>query len=486
MNKIQIIAKNVGVLSFSQIVSYLFGFLYLMYTARYLGAEGFGILSFAIAFTGIFVVLADLGLNMVMVREIARDRSLSGEYLGNIIIIKIILGLITFFLIVLTVNIVKYPQETINVVYLIAISVIFVSFSGVFNSIFQANERMEYQSIGQILNSSLLFTGAIIAIYYGFGLYAFASINLIVSIVVLFYSLFICFWKFVLPKIEVDLNFWRHIISEALPFGLTSIFVVLYYYIDTVLLSIILPNANEVIGWYSAAYKLIIFLSFIPGVYFSSVFPVMSNFHKESSESLKFAFERSIKYMTILGVPIAAGITILADKIILLVYGAAYLPAVIALQILVWSVALIFIDSAFAYLFSSINKQTTVAKIMGIVVFVNIALNLVLIPLYSYVGASVVTLTSDIITLMLMVFVLSKTKYKVPISLMKNVVKVFIASFLMVISIIIMNDLNLFLIILISSIVYAVSFLLVKGLDKDDILLIKRLISQSDELENGK
>ena len=49
-----------------------------MYTARYLGAEGFGILSFALAFTGIFGVFADLGLRQLTVRAVARDKTQAG------------------------------------------------------------------------------------------------------------------------------------------------------------------------------------------------------------------------------------------------------------------------------------------------------------------------------------------------------------------------------------------------------------------------
>jgi len=73
-----------------------------MYTARYLGAEGFGILSFALAFTGIFGVFSDLGLSTLTVREVACDKTLASKYLGNIAVMKIILVVITFGLIALT------------------------------------------------------------------------------------------------------------------------------------------------------------------------------------------------------------------------------------------------------------------------------------------------------------------------------------------------------------------------------------------------
>jgi O-antigen/teichoic acid export membrane protein len=81
MNTIQRIAKNTGVLLFSQIASYILGFFFVIYTTRYLGADGFGILSFALAFTGIIGVFSDLGLRQLTVREVARDKSLASKYL---------------------------------------------------------------------------------------------------------------------------------------------------------------------------------------------------------------------------------------------------------------------------------------------------------------------------------------------------------------------------------------------------------------------
>jgi len=64
----------------SQIASYIIGFFFIMHTARYLGAAGFGILSFALAFTGIFGVFSDLGLSTLTIREVARDKSLASKY----------------------------------------------------------------------------------------------------------------------------------------------------------------------------------------------------------------------------------------------------------------------------------------------------------------------------------------------------------------------------------------------------------------------
>ena len=173
------IAKNTGILFVSNIISKFFIFIFTVYMARYLGTEGFGIISFALAFTGIFGIIADMGLQPLTVREVARNKNLTEKYLGNITIIKFILGLITFVLIVLTINLMNYPTETVYVVYLIAFYVLIDSFNRTFYSIYQGHEKMEFVGIGSILNSSLMLLGVFTAMYFGFNVEGFAYIYLI-------------------------------------------------------------------------------------------------------------------------------------------------------------------------------------------------------------------------------------------------------------------------------------------------------------------
>ncbi|NMC59539.1 MAG: oligosaccharide flippase family protein [Candidatus Methanofastidiosa archaeon] len=156
MSSAQKIAKNTGVLLLSRIVCYVLGFIYVIYSARYLGAANFGILSFAIAFTGIFEVFVDLGLNSLATREVARNKSLAIKYINNIIVIKTILSILNFLIIAILVNLLGYPLQTIEVVYLLTLYLILFNFSSMFFSIFQAFEKMEYQSLGQIILASLI------------------------------------------------------------------------------------------------------------------------------------------------------------------------------------------------------------------------------------------------------------------------------------------------------------------------------------------
>jgi O-antigen/teichoic acid export membrane protein len=477
MNATQRIMKNTAVLSVSQIISFIFIFFYTIYIARYLGADGFGILSFAIAISGIFSILFDLGLSTLTVREVARDKSLAQKFLGNAIIIKIILAIVSFGLIILIINLLHYPQATVTVVYFVALSTIINSFYSLFYSIFQAYEKMEFQSIGQILNSILMFSGVFLAIKIGLSVVGFSSIYFLSSLIILIYVLILYIWKFSLPVIEIDTIFWKKILKEALPFGLAGIFVTIYYWIDSVMLSIMV--GNEVVGWYNAAYRFIyIFLSF-HSIFIISIFPVLSSFYKTSKGSIKFAYERSFKYMLILTVPIAVFVTVLSSKIILLIYGPSYIPSVIALQILIWTIVFMFVNGLSSNFLGSHNKQPIATKITAIGAVTNIILNILLIPKFSYVGSSFATVITELIMTPILIYIVWKNQYTNLIPLIKDLPKIIFSSLIMLIYIIYFNDLNLFILILTASIIYLGLIFITRTLDEEDILILKNIMKLS-------
>jgi len=490
MNTVQRIAKNTAVLFASQIISHLLAFFYVMYTARYLGAGGFGILSFSLAFTGIFGVFTDLGLSPLTIREVARNKSLAGKYLANISVMKVILATITFGLIALVINFLGYPGQTAKVVYLIALSVIFGAFTQLFNSIFQAFERMEYVSLGQIFKSILMLSGVIFAIKQGFGVIGFASLFLIASIILLGYNIIILRWKFTNPtiawsprKIEIDWGFWVPTIKEALPFGLSGIFITIYYHIDTVMLSLMVANANEVIGWYNAAYRLIITLIAIPSLYVTAIFPVMSRFFKSSEESLNFVFERSTRYMLLISIPILVGTTLLADRIILLIFGSKYVPSTITLQILIWSFLFASIGGVFGYLLNSTDRQTTLTKIVGCGMALNVALNMLFIPNYSYIGASIATDLTRFFVILTEFIILSKIGFNLKSRrFLVGVLKAIASSLIMAGFIVLFRNINFLLLIVTSVLLYLATLYLMKGFDEKDLSLVRRLVYGRNEI----
>lgn len=469
------IAKNTVLLLVSQIVVSILFFLSMLYAARYLGATGFGILSTALALTAILGLFSDLGLNTLTTREVSRNTSLADKYLPNMLLMKLVLAFVTFGSIALVSNL-FYSQEVLHVVYILALSTILDSFSSTFYSIFQAYEKMEYQALGKALGSFLLFAGTIISIYYGLTVLAFAYVYFFTSLIILVYASIVCVQKFLLPKVEVDLKFWKIIIPKALPLSLVLIFGVVYFRIDMVLLSII--KGSTAAGIYSAAYRLMDFMTFVPVVFTTSILPVMSKFYLSSKDSLKISYKLSFKYMVILGLPIAVGITILAKNIILLIYTADFEQSIFSLQILIWTIPVLFLTYLLSTVITSINKQNVLCKVMFLSMLANIVLNLTLIPIFSYLGSSLVTLISELIVFVLCFYYVSRFVCKIEIQ--NLILKPTVASIVMGLFIVYVH-INLFLTILFAFCIYLAVLIILKTFSKEELVLFKNILGRSHE-----
>jgi O-antigen/teichoic acid export membrane protein len=476
MSTTQKITKNTIVLLIAQIITYAIGFFITMYTARYLGAAGFGILSLALSITAITIIFADLGLGSLTIRELSRDKSLTDKYFSNTLLMKVFSSFLTIGITIIIVYLFNYPQPVSTVIYIITLSMIIIVFNGIINSILQAYERMEYISINSILNSALMLVGTLIGIYYQFDVLFFASIYVISNVLTLVSTLLIYVRKFHLPRIEVDLSFWKPTLKEALPFGIAGVFVMVYYSIDSLMLSVM--SGNEAVGLYSAAYKLIfLFLSFY-SVYIIAIFPVMSRFNNTSNESLKFAFERSFKYLLIISIPLAIGTTLLAKKIILLIYGADYISSILALQVLIWTIIFMFLNGLSTNLLGSVNRQLVVTKITGLGAGLNILLNLILIPKFSLIGASAATVITEFSIMPLLVYIIVKNGSISFSPLIKDLPKIIISSGIMTLVLLSLETMNLFLLIIIASIVYFGAIKFTRTFDETDMKLLKSIIKK--------
>jgi len=231
-------------------------------------------------------------------------------------------------------------------------------------------------------------------------------------------------------------------------------------------------KGDEVVGWYNAAYRLILVLLVIPGIYFMVVYPVMSRFFKDSGRAFKLSFERSFKYMSMLAFPIGVGTTLLAEKIILLIFGHEFLPSSKALQILVWSVVCIYLSQPYGHLVCSMNKQRIETKVTVMGAILNTVLNLIIIPKYSYIGASITTLLTELFVTFCYFYIFRKTEFFGNF-VISYIGKSLIASIVMGLFIIKFYNLDLFLVSGIGIVIYFIIYYLIRGFDYKDMKILK-------------
>jgi len=471
LSTIKRVRKNIFTLSLSSL-SKVLTVLLLIFCANILKGENWGILAAALALTEIFSVVADLGLSSLTVREVARDRNQAGRYFTNVAFLKIFLGLITFVLIIIVTNYSgnKTHLELI-VIYILTFRIIFYSLGKFLESLFQAFEKMEYSAFVSTLERATTFFLGYLALHFGMGLIGVTWAIFIGSAFYFLVSVLIVIKKFVKPKLVIESKFLKSLIKASIPFALTSIFIVIYFRVDMIMLREM--KGAVVVGWYAASYQIIQALMVIPGVMMAVLFPLLSRYYKYSNKSLIITYERSFKYMLYLALPIAVGMTLLADRAILLLYPGlgGYENSVIALRILIWASALIFVNTVMANVMNSINEVKHTSFFMGINVAVNVFLNLIFIPEWglnlSYKGASITTVICEVIGFILFYTFLSKKL--VSLHLPKLIFKPLIACAAMAIFIFFSKTLNLFLIIFLSALLYSGVLYIIGSFDSMDI-----------------
>ena len=388
-------AKNAGILFAANIISKALNFLYVVYLARYLGAGGFGIISFALAFTLILGVFADLGLQSLSLREISRSKNEADRYFSNIAFIKIILGIIIFSLLVIAVKRLDYSRDAARVIYLIGLSIIVSSFNNFIYAVYQAREDVKYMGIGNILNSLSMLAGISAAAYFKSGIIIFSGVFLVSAIIVLLYNLTVISYKFFRPKLAADLKFWKKLIKDAVPFGLVNVFAIIYFKIDSVMLGTM--KTQKIVGYYNASYRIIdVFTALVPSIIFAVIYPKMSAYI-ELPEKLKSVYIVSFKISLIAGLIISVITVFFARYFVLFIYGRGYYNGVDSLKILVWAFFLICVSSITSGLISSINRQKLVTVVAGFGAVINICLNFILIPRFSLNGAAFATVITELL-----------------------------------------------------------------------------------------
>ncbi len=237
-----------------------------------------------------------------------------------------------------------------------------------------------------------------------------------------------------------------------------------------------ISNSNEAMGWYNAAYRMVLVLSFIPVTFLGAIYPIMSNYYVTSDKNLGFIFERSFKYLMALAIPIGVGTIVLGDQLILFIYGPEFAPSAIALKILVWSEVLIFLNSVFGNLFNSINRQAIVAKQTMLAAALNIIINIFIIPEYSNVGASAATVATQIFSFSFLLYFAFKEGYPLPKNMIIHLCKILFACLMMTLFIIQFNELPLLLLILLAAIAYLIIIFSTGVTDKTDIQMARQLM----------
>jgi O-antigen/teichoic acid export membrane protein len=363
-----------------------------IYVARYLGPERFGLLSYASSFVGIFVALATLGLDEVVVRELVKTPEQRERILGTSFLLKLVGTLLMWAAILVAIPFTENDSQTNILIIIIAFGVLFQAFN-VIDLSFQADVKSKYVVHAQFVQLIISSIVKIILVFNEAPLIWFASVFFLDAIVLALGLVFtylhnsnkIFSWKW---SYETSKN----LLHDSWPLIFAGIVVSVYMKIDQLMIKEML-GAKEV-GLYAAAVKLSEAWYFIPMAIASSLYPAIINARIFQKEVYYQKIQNLFDLMVWIAVSIALPTTFLSTLIVEFLYGKEYLGSSSVLIIHIWTGVFVFLGVASSKYLLAENfiKKTFYRTFIG--ALLNIIMNYYLIRIIGIEGAAISTLFS--------------------------------------------------------------------------------------------
>jgi O-antigen/teichoic acid export membrane protein len=280
--------------------------------------------------------------------------------------------------------------------------------------------------------------------------------------------------RYFVPTVHIDPVLARRLLKMALPFAMVFFLNTVYFRIDVVILSVMRPLTE--VGYYTAAYKFLDGLSFVPQTVMNAVFPTLSVVHLEAIASMRQAYTATIRLLAALAMPLAVLLGFGAAQFLSAPFIRVYPQSAPALQILALAIVFMFVNSTFIFGLGAMDRQmdSVVLSVMSIVV--NVALNLILIPIFpratGYLGSSWATVITEVFLLVAGYWMVRRRlEHRLPWG--RPLLPILVSGALMCGIMGLLSQLNLFLLAIIASLIYLGALYLTGGVTRAELRTVR-------------
>ena len=401
------IVKNAAWIIGVQIVKALLGIVISMLTARYLGPANFGLINYAASIVAFVSPIMFLGLNNILVQELCNNPNNEGEILGTSICLSFISSLLCIAGVVSFVSIANSNEkETLLVCFLYSLLLVFQSFD-LIQYWFQAKLMSKYSSIVSLIAYGIISLYKAFLLVSGKTVFWFAVSNALDYFIIS--GLLLLIYKRVgNQKLRFVLSTGKRLLSKSKYFIVSNLMIVVFAETDKVMLKLMVGNAST--GYYSAAIVCAQLVSFVFTAIIDSFRPVA---FEEKEKSIE-AFEKCVisLYSIIIYCALFYSLcmTIFSPITIRTLYGNEYEPAIVVLKVIVWYCCASYLGGARDIWILAENKQKHLLVINSVGAFLNVLLNLILIPRIQAVGAAIASVVTQFAINIIFVSIYSPTR----------------------------------------------------------------------------
>ncbi len=390
----QTVAKNTFWLSVSNFGGRLIKAIIIIYAARVLGTDGYGVFSYAITLAGFLTLFMDPGINGILIRDASKVNDDERRTIfGTMFVIKIFLLALGVLVILFIAPLFTTLPGAKVLIPIVAIVLGLDTMREFFFSLIRAMENMEWEAaIFLLTNAGIVVFGFIFLAYaasaqsFSWGYVAGDVLGTAAAVIALRKYFRKIFSHFDPARV-------MPILKAAWPFAISGAIGLLFTNTDILIISW-MRSASDV-GIYSAAIRIIQTFYLVPAVIQFATLPLLSRLAKKDNERFRSALERTLGMVFLASIPLSLGGIILGTQIMSFIFGAPYAAGGLAFKILAATLlfdfpASIIINALFAY-----DHQKSLIASSAYGAAVNIGLDLALIPFFGITGSAIATLIAQ-------------------------------------------------------------------------------------------
>jgi O-antigen/teichoic acid export membrane protein len=366
---------------------------------RQLSQHEWGEYSLIVSLLGIVGFIADLKLSRIVLRDvIGADHEFAGEVVGSYVALRLVIGVVSYIVAMVWVLFIgSYSRDVILGTAVVGLNLIILSGAFGVTLLFEARLWLRDISIGNALGQLVQFVMTVAIAVAGVSSILWFSWSTVVNSVVVVVWLVIVAHRVSRLKLHVNWSQWWLWMKEAAPLALGSALDTVYFRIDVVMLAAL--STYSAVGTYSVGYKFSDLLGAVPLAVITPALTLMVAAWPHDVPAFRRTFRHSLIILTVGSLGACVGFVIFAGPLVSTLYTERYADAADSARLLVVGQGLHFFTLlAFTTLVAvGRNKLYPIAMLVGVVV--NIGLNLVLIPKYSYIGSGWATVVTEVLVL---------------------------------------------------------------------------------------
>lgn len=400
-------ARNSGWMMFQQVYSMVLALIISAVASRYLGPDNVGIIEYGAMFVTFFTAVCRLGLNGLVINDIAKSPEKSGEIMGSALALRLVASVLSIGSIAVIISILKPDDKLILVVAMLQSAALVFDVCEVFKWWFQARLMAKYAAIGSIIAVSVMGAWRIWQLSRSASVEWFAMSS---SIQALVSALFVGA-MFVVKK-DFRLRFSWAMAKDLLVRGrhllISSLIVQIYLQTDRLMLESMVDTAA--LGCYSIAMRLSTMWEFVPDAIIDTARPLIAQAKKRSEDEYIKKFKLLLLGISIMGIAVGLLFTFFGRHLVWLLYGDAFLPAAAPLSIMIWTTTFALIGTARGIWLIAEGLYKYLKYMVAIGALFNVVTNLLLIPVWGMVGAALTTLASQAIVALVVPLLFKETR----------------------------------------------------------------------------